>query len=378
MGTLRTFAIRATLVIGVAATLLPSAALAASDVYGLVAPDGGMSTFGSVDLATGTYSQIGGTNGLPFGYYAPVFDPARNSFFVLSSPFGNPVFSNSFTEINAATGGVTQIDVTSGPGMGGLRPVLGFGVNPASSQLYGLVNSLGGVGPTDFGTIDPLTGDFTQIGGPTGLSLGNYAPVFDPARNSFFVPFQPIAPSTFSNTVSEIDAATGGVVSIDVTQGGSGPGHGRAVLGLGVDPASNQLYGLVHSGSDVVFGKIDPATGDFTQIGGPTGLPVGYYAPVFDPQSGDFLVTVEPIPGNTFAEVMGEIDPSTGVLTSTLLGLVPPNPDVNLILLGLGVASSPTAAVPEPSTWAMMLIGFAGLAFAACRRTNRDRVVHAA
>jgi hypothetical protein len=29
-------------------------------------------------------------------------------------------------------------------------------------------------------------------------------------------------------------------------------------------------------------------------------------------------------------------------------------------------------AVPEPSTWAMMLLGFAGLAFAGCRQTKRS------
>jgi hypothetical protein len=37
---------------------------------------------------------------------------------------------------------------------------------------------------------------------------------------------------------------------------------------------------------------------------------------------------------------------------------------------GLGVASSPVAAVPEPSTWAMMLLGLAGLGFA-FRRSRR-------
>jgi hypothetical protein len=33
--------------------------------------------------------------------------------------------------------------------------------------------------------------------------------------------------------------------------------------------------------------------------------------------------------------------------------------------------SSPATAVPEPSTWAMMLIGFAGLSFAGYRRTRK-------
>jgi hypothetical protein len=30
-------------------------------------------------------------------------------------------------------------------------------------------------------------------------------------------------------------------------------------------------------------------------------------------------------------------------------------------------------AVPEPSTWAMLLLGFAGLGFVGCRRTRRAK-----
>jgi PEP-CTERM motif len=35
------------------------------------------------------------------------------------------------------------------------------------------------------------------------------------------------------------------------------------------------------------------------------------------------------------------------------------------------LVSSITTAVPEPSTWAMLLLGFAGLGFMAYRRNNR-------
>jgi hypothetical protein len=37
----------------------------------------------------------------------------------------------------------------------------------------------------------------------------------------------------------------------------------------------------------------------------------------------------------------------------------------------VGSVSSVSSGVPEPSTWAMMLIGFAGLGFAGYRRTKR-------
>jgi len=40
----------------------------------------------------------------------------------------------------------------------------------------------------------------------------------------------------------------------------------------------------------------------------------------------------------------------------------------------LTVLQVPAPSVPEPSTWAMMLLGFAGVGYAAYRRTKRDSV----
>jgi PEP-CTERM motif len=36
-----------------------------------------------------------------------------------------------------------------------------------------------------------------------------------------------------------------------------------------------------------------------------------------------------------------------------------------------------SATVPEPSTWAMMLLGFAGLGYAAYRKTKNERTAFA-
>jgi PEP-CTERM motif len=41
---------------------------------------------------------------------------------------------------------------------------------------------------------------------------------------------------------------------------------------------------------------------------------------------------------------------------------------------GFGFDLAIGGAVPEPSTWAMMLVGFAGLGFAGCRSTRRGAV----
>jgi hypothetical protein len=50
---------------------------------------------------------------------------------------------------------------------------------------------------------------------------------------------------------------------------------------------------------------------------------------------------------------------------SSLLGSAPPRPP-----------PSPSA-IPEPSTWAMMLMGFAGLGYAALRRKAAVRTISA-
>jgi len=38
--------------------------------------------------------------------------------------------------------------------------------------------------------------------------------------------------------------------------------------------------------------------------------------------------------------------------------------------ISAGLRATMTSSIPEPSTWAMVLLGFAGLSFAACRRTK--------
>jgi hypothetical protein len=51
-----------------------------------------------------------------------------------------------------------------------------------------------------------------------------------------------------------------------------------------------------------------------------------------------------------------------------------PNIDLTLSVIdGPGGAFAVGGAVPEPSTWAMMLFGFAGLAWAGYRRASRPR-----
>ena len=72
---------------------------------------------------------------------------------------------------------------------------------------------------------------------------------------------------------------------------------------------------------------------------------------------------VEPTDFNS--SVTASVDPFIGLDPSTLALF----PDAELIL-SPGVRQSAVDTVPEPSTWAMMLVGFAGLAFVGYRRRS--------
>jgi hypothetical protein len=80
--------------------------------------------------------------------------------------------------------------------------------------------------------------------------------------------------------------------------------------------------------------------------------------------------------GNGYASVRGiewGIDP---ISDGYVIGIPPDiGVDTNLISVAIGPASDQIGtAVPEPSTWAMMLLGFAVLGFAAHRRRRQTKL----
>ena len=98
-----------------AVVLCPSAAPASSTLYGLLSPDGiGSDIFGSINPATGTFTQIG-SGSLTNGYYAPVYDPTQNVFYVTAHPIatGDGAMT-ALDRIDPATGAITQINVPIG------------------------------------------------------------------------------------------------------------------------------------------------------------------------------------------------------------------------------------------------------------------------
>jgi hypothetical protein len=101
-------------------------------LFGLVSGIGNSpAEFGSIDLSTGIFTQIGNAS-LPKGYYAPVYDPTRNVFYMTEEPVNGSTFSSIVAVIDAATGAFTQPSLVSPP----LQPQLvnGLGVGASSAQ----------------------------------------------------------------------------------------------------------------------------------------------------------------------------------------------------------------------------------------------------
>jgi hypothetical protein len=320
---------------------------AGSTLYGLVAGAGSSpAQFGTIDLSTGIFTQIGNAS-LSKGYYAPVYDPTRNVFYVTDTPVNSAAFSSIVDVIDAATGTLTQ------PSLQG-QVINGLGVN-SSGQLFGLVAGPGS-SPALFGSINLSTGTFTQIGNAS-VQKGYYAPVYDPTHNVFYMTDTPVNDAAFSGIIDVIDAATGALTQSSL--------QGQVINGLGVN-GSGQLFGLVAGpgSSPAQFGTIDLSTGIFTQIGNAS-VQKGYYAPVYDPTRNVFYMTDTPVNDAAFSGIIDVIDAATGALTQPSLQ--------SQVINGLGVgASSTQVAVPEPGSLLQLLTYLFGFsAAAACRSTRR-------
>jgi PEP-CTERM motif len=184
-------------------------------------------------------------------------------------------------------------------------------------------------------------------------------------------------------------------------------------LGSSSCTASNESMIFLDSASDVMTG-----TGN---VGSQTGLPAVQFTSDSSLDFANGFATITPsakggkasfgdleftIPGHTFTDLVFDlqmlkadttdltieaIDGTTLVQSFDLTGLKH-DADINFILVATGgplteislmstsgikeakhFEVSGVAAIPEPSTWAMMLLGFAGLGFAAYRKAHRAR-----
>jgi hypothetical protein len=266
----------------------------------------------------------------------------------------------------------------------------------ADTYLYATGTNYGLSTPTnDFGTIDLNTGVFTPINDAElqGLGLASYNGVLYAT---------PQMPDTDEGNVYTVNVATGALTLIGST-GGAAP-DGLDQLGA---TNSAGLFGIV--GTDIPspntpdLASVDKSSGTATLIGDATpvcqlqtcglsnngaSLYAGYEDEIYSVNTttgaaaliGD-TGTPSNIPGANSPEITAlafqdgvlyayddanewveSINLSTGVATGVA--------KVSGYYIS-GLAPDPlTTAIPEPSTWALMLIGFGGLGFATYRRSH--------
>jgi hypothetical protein len=140
---------------------------------------------------------------------------------------------------------------------------------------------------------------------------------------------------------------------------------------LTVDTSNNEVTNITGTLSGVVNDTINGFIAD-SSFPNPVSLPDGafIYDNVFYPgqdslvdQYGVVFTTVGNPGGywNLWSGAPGDYS----LYESNLAGDYP---------IAISGGSLDPRAVPEPSTWAMMLIGLAGVGFAACRRGRKDRL----
>ncbi|WP_380876399.1 hypothetical protein ACFB49_08510 [Sphingomonas sp. DBB INV C78] len=262
--------------------------------------------------------------------HATVLYGVDNDKNLISFDSADPATTLSVVPISGLTGGLEAIDV-----------------RPLTNQLYGLTDDLQLV------QIDHLTGVATTISpGPLALSGNSFGFDFNPTIDRIRV-----VTDTGHNYVLNPHTGQIQLAATDLSYAVVDPNFGAipGVTGSAYTPSSlgepgttTQLYGI-DTLNDLLVKQANNS-GILTTVGS-----IGV-----DLAESSFEISFD---GEAFAledESLYKVDLATGALT--LLGLT----DRTL--------SSLTAfAVPEPTGWAMMLVGFAVVGFSIRRRDNRSR-----
>jgi len=184
-------------------------------------------------------------------------------------------------------------------------------------------------------------------------------------------------PPTFSTSQVPTRVNSPSDVAFDSRDSASGD-LSFAISGLGSFTAANSVTpGGIHPAPNFNTGGNGPATGEETvftvTFASPFLLPADHYffVPQVQLDDGDFLWLSAPKP------ITGGTGPFVGDLQSWTrdAALDPDWLRIGTDIVGAGAFNASFSLtgslVPEPSTWAMMALGFAGLGLAGYRRTRR-------
>ena len=319
--------------------------------------DQGLNQATLYQISGGSVSKVGLTVSIPSsgsaqgptGQVNNPFTSAGNSAFVVGSNPANFIFANLNGTISAWNPGAGTTAVVQATTTGAVYTGLAIaGNNAATATLYAANGAQN--------RIDVFNGSFTPVSAPGGFVNPNLA--------AGLAPFN----------VQTIGA------NVYVTYAPAGPtAQSSATAGMGAvaefDANGNFIKQLIAGGPLASPWGIALAPSGFGQFGGD--LLVGNFSfalseiNAFNPITGAFLGSI-PIdtgangPGGLWSLIFGNGgsggDPNTLYFTDGINGEMD----------GLFGAIS---AVPEPSTWAMLLLGFAGVGFMAYRRKSKPALM---
>jgi uncharacterized protein (TIGR03118 family) len=282
----------------------------------------------------------------PTGQVNNPFTSVGNSAFVVGSAPANFIFANLNGTISAWNGGLgtnAQITATT---TGAVYTGLAIAGNTAATATLYAANGAQN-------RIDVFNSSFTPISSPGGF--------VNPNLPAGLVPFNV---QTINGNIYVTYAPAGGrPAQINVPEGNGAVAE--------FDTNGNLIKQLITGSHLASPWGIALAPSGFGQFGGD--LLVGNFSfdaseiNAFDPITGAFIGS---IPINTGAN-------GPGGLWSLIFGNGGSNGDPNTLFFTDGINGEADglfgaiSAVPEPSTWAMMLLGFAGVGFMAYRRKSK-------
>jgi hypothetical protein len=206
-----------------------------------------------------------------------------------------------------------------------------------------------------------MTKRMTYLASAAILALGAISA--PSAQAAYVVTFDQVGSDVVETGSGSLDLTALSVESFDILRDASvTPSLGRFFSGAFT--GANTAFADLDSVSPLAFGP-GALTAASTTTGGPVGLVSGL---------GDLAALIFPIDyisGTPLSDSSTYLD-----ATISSLGLTPgayvfgwgSAADADADTFTIDVVASPPPAVPEPSTWAMGLLGFAGLGYAALRR----------
>jgi uncharacterized protein (TIGR03118 family) len=247
------------------------------------------------------------------------------------------IFANLNGTISAWDTGTTAFTQVTTPG----ALYTGLAINTAGTQLYAVNNAAGSINVFN-SNFAPVTLGAGAFATPATISALNLVPFnVQNINGSIFVTYAPVGHP------AQTTAALGQGAVASFTENGvlqqvlTGAGHLAAPWGIALAPS-----GFGQFGGDLLVGN-------FSYIN--TGINA------FDPVTGAFLGTIP---------INAGLGNTPGGLWALGFGTGSSNGDPNTLYFTDGIDGEThglfgaISAVPEPATWAMMLIGFAGLGFA--------------